>query len=184
VLDACAAPGGKTAHILERQADLKRLVAVDIDQERLDRVHENLTRLNLNAELICGDAAQQDWWDGSLFDRILLDVPCSATGVIRRHPDIKVLRRAEDINSLVQRQQQILEAAWNMLAQGGKLLYATCSVLTMENTRQVQVFIESQPDASELPIDVDWGQACEVGRQILPGEDEMDGFYYAVLQKT
>jgi 16S rRNA (cytosine967-C5)-methyltransferase len=184
VLDACAAPGGKTAHILERQADLEELVALDIDQDRLNRVEENLARLGLQARLLCGDAGQQDWWDGIQFNRILLDVPCSATGVIRRHPDIKVLRRAKDIDKLVQRQKQILETTWNMLAQGSKLVYATCSVLARENTEQLQTFLESHNDARELPIEAGWGQACSVGRQILPGEDEMDGFYYAVLQKT
>ncbi len=184
VLDVCAAPGGKTAHILERQSELKHLLAIDIDAYRLSRVAETLQRLHLRADLKAADAAQPDkWWDGTLYERILLDAPCSALGVVRRHPDIKLLRRAEDIEALQQLQQQILQAAWRMLQPGGILLYATCSVLKRENELQITQFLAQQPDARELVIEADWGVARPCGRQILTGEQTMDGFYYARLQK-
>jgi len=185
VLDVCAAPGGKTAHILESRPQLKELVAVDIDESRMQRVSENLQRLNLQATLVVGDAAKpKDWWDGQPFDRILLDAPCSALGVIRRHPDIKLLRRAEDIGQLQALQKSILQAVWPLLAPGGQLLYATCSILKQENERQVQAFLAEHDDAIELPIDADWGIAGACGRQILTGESAMDGFYYARLSKS
>ncbi|MGZ8221152.1 MAG: 16S rRNA (cytosine(967)-C(5))-methyltransferase RsmB, partial [Methylobacter sp.] len=185
VLDVCAAPGGKTAHILETQPQLKELVAVDIDESRMQRVGENLQRLNLHAKLVVGDAAKtQDWWDGQPFDRILLDAPCSALGVIRRHPDIKLLRRAEDIGQLQALQKSILQAVWPLLAPGGLLLYATCSILKQENEQQVQAFLAEHADAVELSIDADWGVAGVCGRQILTGESAMDGFYYARLVKA
>lgn len=185
VLDVCAAPGGKTAHILESQAQLKELVAVDIDESRMQRVSENLQRLNLQAKLTVGDAAKpEDWWDGTLFERILLDAPCSALGVIRRHPDIKLLRRAEDIGPLQALQKAILQAVWPLLAPGGILLYATCSILKQENERQIQAFLAEHGDAVELPITADWGVAGVSGRQILTGESAMDGFYYARLSKA
>ena len=185
VLDVCAAPGGKTAHILESQAQLKELVAVDIDESRMQRVSENLQRLNLQAKLTVGDAAKpEDWWDGTLFERILLDAPCSALGVIRRHPDIKLLRRAEDIGPLQALQKSILQAVWPLLAPGGILLYATCSILKQENERQIQAFLAEHGDAVELPITADWGVAGVSGRQILTGESAMDGFYYARLSKA
>lgn len=182
VLDVCAAPGGKTAHILET-ADVD-LTAVDIDANRLDKISQNLQRLNLEARLIVGDATEpKTWWDGQTFDRILLDAPCSATGVIRRHPDIKVLRRAADIPALVELQAQILDAVWLLLKPGGMLLYATCSVLPKENYEQIAAFVERCPDASPISMDADWGIASGAGRQILPGENGMDGFYYACLKK-
>lgn len=184
VLDVCAAPGGKTAHILEQQPKLAAVVAVDIDPERLARIGENLLRLHLQAELICGDASKPDtWWDGRLFDRILVDAPCSALGVIRRHPDIKLLRRADDISKLEAMQQAILQAVWPLLAPGGLLLYATCSILKQENERQIAGFLSASPDAIERPIAADWGLAVEYGRQIITGESSMDGFYYARLEK-
>ncbi len=185
VLDVCAAPGGKTAHILERHPDVGQLVAVDIDENRMLRVNDNLRRLNLQATLIVGDATKpDDWWDGKSFDRILLDAPCSATGVIRRHPDIKLLRRETDIAALTILQLTILNAAWPLLASGGMLLYATCSVLKQENEQQLQDFLSSHDDAIECPIaDDGWGIPCEVGRQVLTGESSMDGFYYARLIK-
>lgn len=185
VLDICAAPGGKTCAILELQPQLAELVALDIDEKRLQRVSENLQRLNLSARLIASDAAKplQWWWDGQLFDRILLDAPCSALGVIRRHPDIKLLRRAEDIAILQQTQRQILESAWKMLASGGVLLYATCSILKAENEQQITAFLASHPDSFEIPIAADWGLQRSAGRQILTGALDMDGFYYARLGK-
>ncbi|HKJ09530.1 MAG TPA: 16S rRNA (cytosine(967)-C(5))-methyltransferase RsmB [Gammaproteobacteria bacterium] len=184
VLDACAAPGGKTAHMLERQPELARLTAIDMDPARLQRVGENLQRLGLEAQLVAGDAAAPDsWWDGDSYQRILLDAPCSATGVIRRHPDIKVLRRRADIPRLVDQQRRLLEALWSLLAPGGMLLYATCSVVADENADQVERFLATHPDAREWPIDAPWGRACQCGRQILPGQDGMDGFYYARLVK-
>ncbi len=185
VLDACAAPGGKTAHILEHAPDLAALVAVDIDAERLGRVRENLDRLGLQAALQAGDAADTGtWWDGVPFQRILLDAPCSATGVIRRHPDIKALRRAGDLDALTATQARLLDALWPLLAPGGMLLYATCSVLKRENTDQVDAFLRRHADAAERPIDAAWGHACGHGRQILPGDAGMDGFYYARLVKA
>jgi 16S rRNA (cytosine967-C5)-methyltransferase len=185
VLDVCAAPGGKTAHILEIQPELQTLVALDIDPARLQRVAANLQRLQLSATLIAADAADpQSWWDGQLFDRILLDAPCSATGVIRRHPDIKLLRRADDIDQLQILQQAILEAVWPLLAPGGLLLYATCSVLKQENSQQIQAFLAAHLDAHELEFPATWGMASGVGRQIVTGESGMDGFYYARLRKA
>lgn len=184
VLDVCAAPGGKTAHILESQEQLQELVAVDIDAARIQRVGENLQRLNLQAKLIVADASKPSaWWDGKPFDRILLDAPCSALGVIRRHPDIKLLRREEDIEQLQALQQAILQAVWPLLAPGGILLYATCSILKQENEQQVSAFLSKHDDAVELSIDADWGTAATHGRQILTGDSAMDGFYYARIGK-
>jgi 16S rRNA (cytosine967-C5)-methyltransferase len=185
VLDVCAAPGGKSAHILENQPQLNELVAVEIDGSRMQRVTENLQRLGLQATLITGDAAKpESWWDGKLFDRILLDAPCSASGVIRRHPDIKLLRRPEDIDALTLTQKHILNAVWPLLAPGGLLLYATCSVFKQENELQIEAFLSDHPDADELPIEETWGNACQYGRQIMTGESEMDGFYYARIRKS
>lgn len=184
VLDACAAPGGKTAHILETEPALDSLVAVDSDKRRLARVTENLERLGLQAQLVCADAGEPgDWWDGQSFDRVLLDVPCSAIGVIRRHPDIKLLRRADDIRALAGRQQALLRGVWPLVKSGGMLLYTTCSVLAEENEMQIKSFLEANADAVVSTIDAKWGQAREFGRQILPGTKGMDGFYYARLIK-
>jgi 16S rRNA (cytosine967-C5)-methyltransferase len=184
VLDVCAAPGGKTAHILEHQPQLKDLVAVDIDASRMQRVSDNMQRLRLSAKLVVGDATNpQDWWDGQFFDRILLDAPCSALGVIRRHPDIKLLRRAEDIKPLQALQKNILNAVWPLLTPGGILLYATCSILKQENEQQIDAFLAEHPDAVELPIDEAWGFTGSHGRQIMTGEQAMDGFYFARLSK-
>ncbi len=185
VLDACAAPGGKSAHLLESQSGLSELVALDINARRLAQVAQNLTRLGLTAHCITGDAARPEtWWDGRPFERILLDAPCSAIGVIRRHPDIKVLRRAEDIPTLVTRQHAMLTALWPLLKPGGILLYATCSILPAENHVQIRRFLAEYGNASLQPITGAWGRATGTGRQILPGEDEMDGFFYACLYKT
>jgi 16S rRNA (cytosine967-C5)-methyltransferase len=184
VLDVCAAPGGKTVHILESCPGLKELVAVDIASERTARIRENLARAGLAATLLTADATQPEaWWDGRPFDRILLDAPCSATGVIRRHPDIKVLRKPSDIVELVELQRRILEAAWSMLPSGGQLLYATCSVLRRENELRIGEFLGSHPEAREIPIAANWGRPVSHGRQILAGDDRMDGFFYARLEK-
>jgi 16S rRNA (cytosine967-C5)-methyltransferase len=184
VLDACAAPGGKTAHILETEPAVQ-LVALDIDTARLQRVASNLARLSLQAELVEGDAsAPGDWWDGRQFQRILLDVPCSGSGVIRRHPDIKLLRRAGDIDALARRQAAILDAMWPLLAPGGMLLYSTCSVLKAENSTQIDSFLVRHGDAVEVVIDAAWGHGCKHGRQIFPGENQMDGFYFACVRKN
>lgn len=183
VLDACAAPGGKTGHLLEYASDLD-LTALDQDAERLTRVREQLDRLRLPARLVAGDARQPgDWWDGVSYDRILVDAPCSGVGVIRRHPDIKLLRRGSDIAALAERQSAILASLWPLLRPGGCLLYVTCSVLRQENEQVVASFIDAHPDAVEQPIVASWGRPAGRGRQILPGEGGMDGFYYARLSK-
>lgn len=185
VLDLCAAPGGKTCHLLEKYTALERILAVEIDERRMQRVTENLQRLNLSAELIVADASDyQLWWDGKPFDRILLDAPCSASGVIRRHPDIKSLRRETDIAQLVTLQAEILSSAWQMLAVGGELLYVTCSVFKDENETQIARFIDQNPDVSEIKISENWGEACAYGRQLLPGEHDADGFYFCRLHKN
>ncbi len=184
VLDACAAPGGKTCHLLETQPALEEVLALDIDEARLARIAENLRRLGLVATLLCGDAADPGrWWDGRPFDRILLDAPCTASGVIRRHPDIKCLRRAADVASLAELQGRLLRALWPLLKGGGMLLYATCSVLPRENAQQLQAFIAAHDDAAVQPMAAPWGRQVAVGRQLLPGEDDMDGFYYACIRK-
>ena len=182
VLDACAAPGGKTAHMLEL-ADI-RLSALDIDSFRLERVRANLERLGLSAHIVCGDAAVPDaWWDGQTFDRILADVPCSASGVVRRHPDIKWLRRPGDIAQFSASQTRILGALWQLLSSGGKLLYATCSVFHEENALQVERFLESHREAHRLTLPGDETHREEPLGQILPDERH-DGFFYALLQKN
>ena len=184
VLDVCAAPGGKTTHILELQPELKKLSAIDMDEARLLRVNENLQRLGLNADCIVGDATQpSNWWDGEQFDRILLDAPCSATGVIRRHPDIKILRQEDDIGKLQHVQRTILDAIWPLLKPDGMLLYVTCSILKQENEQQIGAFLTRTQDAVELPIHSDWGISQLFGRQILTGENGMDGFYYSCINK-
>lgn len=184
VLDACAAPGGKTCAILESQPELAEVVAVDESAERLPRIQENLDRLDLDATLQEADAADIDqWWDGQTFDRILLDVPCSATGVIRRHPDIKLLRRESDIAPLAGTQLGLLESMWRILRPGGRLVYATCSVFPQENHRIIQRFLKQQDQASLVPIQAPWGLELQSGRQLLPAPDSHDGFFYAVLEK-
>lgn len=184
VLDACAAPGGKTLALLEAQPVLAML-ALDGDSVRLQRVSENLARAGLAAQTLAADAGEPAaWWDGQPFDLIMLDAPCSATGVIRRHPDIKRLRRAEDIAGLAAQQARLLAALWPLLVPGGRLLYMTCSLLREENDAQVAAFLAAQDSALECRLtDVAWGRACVHGRQILPGEEGMDGFYYALLEK-
>jgi 16S rRNA (cytosine967-C5)-methyltransferase len=182
ILDCCAAPGGKTGHLLEA-ADNLDLTALEIDQQRADKIVENLQRLGHQANLLIGDAGQpQAWWDNQQFDRILLDAPCSATGIIRRHPDIKWLRKATDIQSLVAIQQAILDALWPLLKINGSLLYATCSILPEENHQQIEHFLLRTPSAKLDPHFQH--DKHHPGRQILPGEQQMDGFYYCRLIKS
>jgi len=184
ILDACAAPGGKTAHMLQTEPSVQ-VDAVDISEVRLERVEENLDRLKLQASLITSDISQPDeWWHGEQYDRILLDAPCSATGVIRRHPDIKSLRRPTDIAELVETQKEILDAVWPLLKPRGLMLYATCSIFKAENEHQMESFLQRTGDAEEIKLDVKWGHEQNVGRQILTGEANMDGFYYALLKKV
>jgi 16S rRNA (cytosine967-C5)-methyltransferase len=183
VLDACAAPGGKAAHVLER-ADVE-LTALDSDAARLPRLRENLGRLGLTATVLEGDASRPaKWWDGKPFDRILLDAPCSASGIIRRQPDIKLHRRAADIAPLAAIQARLGAALWPMLAPGGKLLYATCSVLRAENEAVLATLLDTHADAKALPVHERHGRAAGSGRQNLPGNKGMDGFYYALVEKT
>ena len=183
VLDLCAAPGGKTCHVLETATNIE-MTAVELEPLRMPRVQQNLDRLGLHAGLIIADATDpQSWWDGRLFDRILVDAPCSASGVIRRHPDIKSLRLADDLVALTQIQQNILLQALSMLIPGGTLLYVTCSVLKQENEQQVKRLLSTTAEVGEVVIDENWGVSCRYGRQLLPGELDGDGFYFARLKK-
>lgn len=194
VLDACCAPGGKTGHILET-ANVQ-LLALDNDEQRLQRTRDNLQRLKLEAELQVGDAAHAEWWDGKPFDRILADVPCTASGIVRRHVDIKWLRREADIASFTRQQAAILPSLWRLLAKGGKLLYVTCSVFHEENQRQIAAFLAMQADARQLPLGnlsvnshsasahtANWDPANTDHGQLLPCAQH-DGFFYALLQKN
>lgn len=187
VLDACAAPGGKTAQLVEAIGTGGHVLALDVDARRLARVRDTLQRLNLmddRVQLRAGDASDPaSWWDGQLFDAILLDAPCSATGVIRRQPDIKWHRRADDVTTLVAQQAKLLAALWPLLRPGGRLLYATCSILLDENARQIAGFLQSQADAQPVVLDSRFGRESGAGRQRLPGEDGMDGFFYAGLER-
>lgn len=184
VLDACCAPGGKTCHLLEAEPKLAHVLGVDLEAKRLLRVRDNLARLGLAAELIAADGRDlASWWDGQPFQRILLDAPCSATGVIRRHPDIKLTRQASDISALASLQGELLDALWTTLDVGGILLYATCSVLPEENSDNIGAFLARTPGARELDIDGTFGLKQAHGRQLLPQVDGHDGFYYAKLIK-
>ncbi|WP_176508445.1 16S rRNA (cytosine(967)-C(5))-methyltransferase RsmB [Pseudomonas urethralis] len=184
VLDACCAPGGKTCHLLEAEPGLAHMTAIDLEAKRLTRVRENLDRLQLDAELIACDARDTaSWWDGKPFQRILLDAPCSATGVIRRHPDIKLTRQAEDIPALATLQGELLDALWPTLEVGGMLLYATCSSLPTENTEVIDAFLARTPGARELDLATEAGLRQPHGRQLLAREGGHDGFYYAKLIK-
>ncbi len=199
ILDACAAPGGKTGHLLELAPELAALTAVDVSPERLTRVTQNLQRLFTKpdvAQVLAADAAEPaSWWDGKLFNRILLDVPCSATGVIRRHPDIKLLRRSDDIAALAARQSQLLRTSWAMLQPGGRLLYASCSALQAETSAVIEEFLRTEPSARDATSDrlkalpalaevLDDGTRAGVGGlRIAAGSAGMDGFYYALLEK-
>lgn len=184
VLDACAAPGGKAAHLAERDATL-RLTALDIDPRRMRRMREGFERLGLpSIAVLAGDAADPAaWWDGLPFDAIVLDAPCSATGIVRRQPDVLLHRREADLAALQALQARLLDALWPLLRPDGVLLYVTCSILPDENARQIDVFLSRTADAQAEPLDERFGRVCGAGRQRLPGEDGMDGFFYARLRK-
>ncbi|ETX12190.1 RNA methyltransferase [Marinomonas ushuaiensis DSM 15871] len=190
VLDACAAPGGKTGHLLEVAKDIE-LTAVELEPWRMEKIESNLERLGYSAHLICADAGDLDaWWEGEQFDKILLDVPCSATGVIRRNPDIKINRKPADINELVEIQREIVNQVWKTLKPNGFLLYVTCSLMPEENEQQIHQFLESQLDANEVPLNtinedlsIEWGIPVSHGRQLFPSLEGHDGFYYCLLQK-
>ena len=189
VLDACAAPGGKTGHLLEHTPELAELIAVDVDAQRVARINENLSRLNRTARLVVADIRHADtFWEGKPFDRILLDAPCSSTGVIRRHPDIKLLRRSDDIAALATVQLEILRSAFGVLVAGGRLLYCTCSVLPEENQGVVERFLAGEPAARPVPLNAELAPGAlpsGPGVQFLPGaEAATDGFYYACVEKT
>jgi 16S rRNA (cytosine967-C5)-methyltransferase len=182
VLDACAAPGGKACHLLER-ADID-LTALEFDAARAERIRQNLMRLRLNAKVVIGDAGvPRSWWKGQSFDRILIDAPCSATGVLRRRPDVRLHRRESDIAAMHAQQRRILAALWPLLAPGGRLVYISCSVLRAENEAVVGELLATQPDAQAIAFTLPAGQAARVGWQILPGDGDLDGMYYAVIGK-
>jgi len=185
VLDACAAPGGKTAHLLQRYPGIE-IDALDSSESRLERLRQNLQRVGHSARVLVADAADLDsWFDGSPYDCILADLPCSASGVMRRHPDIKLLRRESDIMPLLAQQRKIIDALWSVLKPGGKMLYSTCSVFKDENEAQVAGFLQRHADAVEVTLSpVGWGEARPHGRQVLTGSHNMDGFYYALLSRV
>lgn len=192
VLDACAAPGGKAGHLIEWCEDIA-LVTLDADKSRLEKIHQNLNRLSYSAEVIAADANQvDDWWHGQNFDRILIDAPCSGTGVMRRHPDIKTLRTPEDISGFREQQLALLSSLWSVLAPGGRLLYATCSILKSENQDVVSKFAQQQADLSILEIQIPHETTatnvsihqCNPGIQLLPMAQAHDGFYYALMAKA
>jgi 16S rRNA (cytosine967-C5)-methyltransferase len=190
VLDACSAPGGKTCHIGESAPALQQLMALDLESRRLKKVHDNLQRLNIRADVVCADAGKPaQWWDGQLFDRILLDAPCSATGIIRRQADVKLLRQPDHIALLVTTQLRLLQALWPLLAQGGILLYATCSILPEENSQLIAQFLQMCTDAQHDPVtfaddEPVWGVEQVYGRQLFPQASGHDGFFYARLKKA
>lgn len=182
ILDACSAPGGKLCHLLEHNNAID-IEAVELEPRRAIRISENLDRLELSAPVKIGDASTTDWWNGELYDQILLDAPCSATGVIRRNPDIKVLRRNEDLLTLAVNQLAILSNLWDMLKPGGTLLYATCSIFSQENDRIIERFLKSHTDAKFVPLNAPWGEAREYGTQLFPQPEGHDGFFYARLER-
>jgi 16S rRNA (cytosine967-C5)-methyltransferase len=195
ILDACCAPGGKTCHILELVDNNAEVIALDISSKRLERVEENLERLELQAALIGADATDTNsWWDGQSFDRILLDAPCSATGVIRRHPDVKLLRKPADIAKLAELQLKLLNALWPLLKENGTLLYATCSILPEENDQVILKFLDAKKNASLQALNLelnhlesqklDVGIDTPAGHQLFPQVGGHDGFYYALLKKS
>jgi 16S rRNA (cytosine967-C5)-methyltransferase len=181
VLDACAAPGGKSLHLAQHTAGVD-LVALDIDPRRCARIRENLDRAGASTQVIAADASHPDgWWDGRPFDRILLDAPCTASGILRRQPDVRLLRRRDDVAKLARIQRSLLDALWPLLRAGGTLVYCTCSVLPEEGEQVVQGFLDTHPDAVVSTIEADWGILRGPGRQLLPTVDRHDGFYYARL---
>jgi 16S rRNA (cytosine967-C5)-methyltransferase len=185
VLDACAAPGGKSAHILESKVEIQSLTVVEKDPRRAKKLSETLKRLNLKAITKVSDINDiESWWDKEKFDRILLDAPCSATGVIRRHPDIKLLRTPEEVNAVCKLQMKLLTTLWQTLKPNGLLLYVTCSILKQENSELIKEFLTNNNDCTLKPINTQWGYDTGCGRQILTGQDNMDGFFYACLEKT
>lgn len=184
VLDACCAPGGKTCHILEQASSPAECLAIDVDARRMQKVEANLERLQLHAHLQVADALHPEyWWDGHLFDRILLDAPCSASGVIRRQPDIRLLRTPEEVNAAAALQKQLLYALWPLLKPGGRLLYATCSIFKSENEQQIAEFLLHHLDAACEPLQLEVGHGSAFGWQFLPGEADMDGFFYSRIVK-
>ena len=184
VLDACAAPGGKTGHILELERNLSDVIAVELDENRTPLLQDTLNRLSLKATIIQDDVINTDnWWDGNPFDRILLDAPCSAIGVIRRHPDIKYLRKSEQLSHFASSQNKMLNALWPLLKPGGRLVYCVCSIFYEETDEQIAAFSSQYKDARIVPIYADWGVMSEFGRHTIPGHDESDGFYYSVIAK-
>jgi len=184
VLDMCAAPGGKAAHLLERDPG-RRLLALDVDARRLQRVRDTVERLGLDVQLKAADAADVSaWWDGEAFDAVVLDAPCSATGIVRRQPDVLLHRREHDLAALTRLQARLMDAAWQVLRPGGRLVYTTCSILRAENAMQVNAFRERHPEALIEPLDDAWGHDDAGGRQRLPGEHDMDGFFYVVFRKA
>ena len=182
ILDACCAPGGKTTHLAELCPE-SEIFALDNEKSRIKKIYENISRLKINnVKIIEGDASEKDWWDNKLFDKILIDAPCSGTGIIRRHPDIKLLRKYKDISQLIKVQNQILENLWSLLKPGGVLVYATCSILKDENENQIISFLKKYKDARNINIEIPWGVG-EIGKQKLP-EHNYDGFYYAKISKN
>lgn len=190
VLDACAAPGGKFTHLLETERRIAKLIAIDHDKKRIQKIHENLTRLDLNKtkntqiQILTADVnALSSWWDKHLFDRILLDAPCSSTGVIRRHPDIKLLRQESDITKIAEHQRTLLQTLWRTLKPNGLLLYVTCSILPEENVDNIKWLLENFSEAEVIPLPQQ-STRCEIGLQLLPGDYEGDGFYYCLIKKS
>lgn len=184
ILDACAAPGGKTCHLLELNSDIQ-LDALELYPNRAKKIAENLNRLNLRANIIVADTNNiQDWFKGEKYQKILLDAPCSASGILRRHPDIKYIRQMQDLEKICQDQQQLLKSTAKILAPGGLLLYATCSVFKQENSNQIKIFLKSHPHFSEIKLNYGFATNCEFGIQIITGVQDMDGFYYCCLQKS
>ncbi|MCJ8338395.1 MAG: 16S rRNA (cytosine(967)-C(5))-methyltransferase RsmB [Pseudomonadales bacterium] len=185
ILDACSAPGGKLLHMLELSPDkTTTFKGLELEPHRAERIIENFQRVQLDCELYVGDATNREWWDGKLFDKILLDAPCSATGVIRRNPDIKLLRKSEDIHSIAKVQKAILENLWGLLKNKGRIIYATCSIFPQENEKIISSFIRDHDDARHIKIDAQWGSRREHGRQLFPSADAHDGFYYAIIEKS
>lgn len=184
VLDACAAPGGKAAHICESQSGLKEIVAIDKDDSRISLLESTASRLQISMTIVKADATKtEDWWNGDEFDRVLIDAPCSATGVIRRHPDIKILRKADQISPLLATQAKLLKTLWPLLRKGGIMVYSSCSLFHEENDCQIEKHLNNCNDAELVKIEANWGIATKYGRQSLAVSDDTDSFYYSVLKK-